>query len=105
MPCKAIQDVRVGIIDSASYTNPLQMGFTTSTALYGIDYQLTIRAVLSGAKDLVSAQPLHVCPWSSETSAQIMKGIHKAKTSSNRRESYPQDTFGGGNRGKRILLE
>jgi len=81
------------------------MGFTTSSALYGIDYQLTVRAVLSGAKDLVSAQPLHVCSWSSETCAQIMKSIHKARNPSDLRESYEQDSFERCDRENRILLE
>jgi len=69
------------------------MGFTTTATLYSIEYQLTIRAVLSGAKDLLSTQPIHVCSWSSETSSQIMKSIQKAAAPASRRESYPQDTF------------
>jgi hypothetical protein len=81
------------------------MGFTTSSALYGIDYELTVRAVLSGAKDLVSTQPLHVCPWSFETSAQIMKSIHKTGNFNSRHESYPQGSSGSHHQGKRILLE
>jgi hypothetical protein len=77
MPCKAIQELKAGIIDTSVFLNPLQMGFTTSSVLYNIEYELTVRAYLSGAKDLVSTQPLHVCLQDSTTSKQIMKRIEK----------------------------
>jgi hypothetical protein len=84
---------------------PPPMGVTTNATLYSIEYQLTIRAALSGAKDLVSTQLLHVCSWGSDACQQIMRGIEKVGRSANRRESYPQDALARNNRGKRILVE
>lgn len=105
LPCKAVQDFKAGIVDFASFVYPMPMGFTTNATLYSIEYQLSIRAVLSGAKDLVSTQPIHVCSWGSDTCLQIMKGIEKASRSTKRRESYPQDSSARNNGGKRILVE
>ena len=104
-PCKAAQDFNAGIIDSASFTYPLQMGFTTESTLYAIRYEITIRAALSRAKDLVSTQPIQVCPWNSGTCSQIMKSIQKASDTVNGRDSYPQNNSVTHNRGKRILVE
>jgi hypothetical protein len=100
-----MQDLKAGIIESTSFVNPLEMGFTTNSTLYAIEYQLTLRAYLSGAKDLVSSQPIHICPWGSAACSQIMQSIQKAAGTVNRRVSYPQDMFTMNNRGKRILVE
>src|SRR5436189_4127988 len=99
LPCKAIQELKAGIIDSSSFIYPLQMGFTTNSTLYAIQYLLTLRAVLSGAKDLVSTQQIHICSWGAETCSQIIRSIEKAASSVNRRESYPQNTSGRNDRG------
>ena len=81
------------------------MGFTTNSTLYSIEYELTIRAVLSGAKDLILTQPIHVCPWDSQTCMETMKRIEKAARTVKRRETYPSHTRRRDNRDSRVLVE
>jgi hypothetical protein len=81
------------------------MGFTTTSQLYSIEYQISIRAYLSGAKDLVSEQPLHVCSWSADSGEQLMTSISRAAEMVNRRQSYPQGTFESRRGGKRMVVE
>ena len=81
------------------------MGFTTTSQMYSIEYQLSIRAYLSGAKNLVSEQPLHVCSWSTETGEEVMKSITKATENVSRRQSYPHGTVEKRRGGKRIMVE
>jgi hypothetical protein len=99
--------VKAGIVDSSSFAYPLHMGFTTNSTLYSIEYELTVKATLSGAKDLLSTQPLHVCPWDTKTCSQIITSIEKAATSRRGRDSMPRPTREGypDSEHKRILVE
>lgn len=103
-PCKAVEDVKAGIVDSSSFLNPLQMGFTTNSTLYSIEYEITIRAYLSGAKDLRSSQPIHVCSWDAKASTQIMKSIEKAAATEHRRDSNSHPSPGRDRYGNGILV-
>jgi AAA+ ATPase superfamily predicted ATPase len=69
------------------------MGFTTSSILYSIDYELCIRAYLSGGKDLISSQPIHICPWDRETCMEIMKQINNSSSKGHRKEINLSDTI------------
>lgn len=82
------------------------MGFTTNSVLYSIDYDLTIRAYLSGAKDLISSQPIHICSWDARSCVQIMESIDKASRTERRRQSVPEEGYLPRNRsGKRIVVD
>lgn len=54
-----------GIIPRPKAAFPLYSvgGFTTNGSLYKIEYYLTVKASLSGAKDVVLKQPIAVCPY------------------------------------------
>ena len=105
-PCKAIQEIKVGIVDSSQLSSPLPMGFTTNSVLYSIEYELTIRAYLSGAKDLISTQPIHICSWDARSCVQIMESIEKASRAERRRQSASSEGGIPRNRsGRRILVD
>lgn len=105
-PCKAIQEIKIGIVDSKQLSSPLPMGFTTNSILYSIEYELRIRAFISGAKDLISSQSIHICSWNAESCTRIMESIDKASRTEQRRQSNSSDGFISRNRsGKRILVD
>lgn len=82
------------------------MGFTTTSILYSIEYELLIRAVLSGGKDLTSSQPIHICPWDREACTRSMKQIECVSSKGHRKEVHASNTFKEVNReDKRILVE
>jgi len=84
----------------------MPMGFTTTSTLYSIEYELTIRAFLSGAKDLISKQSMHVCSWSADKCLEFMAAIENASETIIRKLPCTitiSDENGGGE--KRILVE
>jgi hypothetical protein len=104
-PCKAIQDFRAGIIETSSFLYPMQMGFTTHSTLYSLEYQLTVRIYLSGAKDLISTQPIHICSWSAERCAELMESIERATGMVDRKQSCSRDSFIQWDSEKRIVVD
>lgn len=66
-----------GIIPAAKLPMPMYevAGFTTVSRLYRIEYFLTVKAVLSSAKDVELKQPITVCPVDYVTSKRDMEII------------------------------
>ncbi|KAG9973003.1 arrestin domain conatining protein, partial [Aureobasidium melanogenum] len=53
-------------------------GFTTTGTLYKIEYYLVVKAVMSGAKDIMIRQPIVVCPWDHAGCKEEMEAIEQA---------------------------
>jgi len=53
-------------------------GFTTTAGLYKVEYYLTIKASLTGAKDIVLKQPIVVCPLDHAGCKAEMEAIEQA---------------------------
>lgn len=53
-------------------------GFTTTGSLYKIEYYLTVKASLSGAKDVLLRQPIVVCPYDHAQCKLEMEAIELA---------------------------
>lgn len=53
-------------------------GFTTTGTLYKIEFYLTVKATLSGAKDILLRQPIVVCPFDHAGCQQEMDAIEQA---------------------------
>ncbi|QIW99664.1 hypothetical protein AMS68_005182 [Peltaster fructicola] len=53
-------------------------GFTTTGTLYKIEYYLTVKAKMSGAKDILLRQPIVVCPFDHAACKEEMEAIEQA---------------------------
>ncbi|ANB15363.1 hypothetical protein AWJ20_2990 [Sugiyamaella lignohabitans] len=64
--------------------NISRYGFTTSSALYQIDYLLVIKARFTHAKDIEVEQPIVACPFDNATSMSFTASISEAVKYANR---------------------
>jgi hypothetical protein len=78
-PAKDPRDAE-GIVPRPKAAFPLYAvaGFTTTGSLYKIEYYLTVKATLSGAKDVVLRQPIVVCPYDHAQCKMEMEAIELA---------------------------
>ncbi|KAL2438668.1 hypothetical protein ABEF95_012918 [Exophiala dermatitidis] len=53
-------------------------GFTTTAGLYKVEYYLTIKASMNGAKDIILKQPIVVCPLDHAACKAEMEAIEQA---------------------------
>ncbi|ETI21222.1 hypothetical protein G647_07567 [Cladophialophora carrionii CBS 160.54] len=53
-------------------------GFTTTAGLYKVEYYLTIKASMAGAKDIILKQPIVVCPLDHAACKAEMEAIEQA---------------------------
>ncbi|KAL3422043.1 Arrestin family protein 1 [Phlyctema vagabunda] len=78
-PAKELRD-DAGIIRRGKSAFPMYAvnSFTTTATLYKIEFFLTIKAHMSGAKDIVIRQPIVVCPTDQQACKDEMDGIEQA---------------------------
>jgi hypothetical protein len=69
-----------GILPRAKDRFPMYgvTGFTTTAGLYKVEYYLTIKASLNGARDIVLKQPIVVCPLDHAGCKAEMEAIEQA---------------------------
>jgi len=69
-----------GIIPRGKKEFPLYSvgAFTTTGSLYKIQYFLTVKANLSGARDIILRKPIVVCPFDHATCKEEMKAIEES---------------------------
>ncbi|ODQ66811.1 hypothetical protein NADFUDRAFT_50715 [Nadsonia fulvescens var. elongata DSM 6958] len=75
-----------GLISKERQDIPLcaQSGFTTSSALYRLEYALIFKAKLSHSKDIEIEQPITVSPFDHTTCTSFMSSIAEAVEQANR---------------------
>ncbi|KAF2401081.1 arrestin domain conatining protein [Trichodelitschia bisporula] len=78
-PAKDLRDAD-GVIPRPKKEFPLYpiAGFTTTGTLYKIEYYLTVKASLSGARDITLRKPIVVCPLDHAGCKEEMKAIEQA---------------------------
>ncbi|KAF2842216.1 arrestin domain conatining protein [Patellaria atrata CBS 101060] len=78
-PAKDTRD-NDGIIPRGKKEFPMYAvnGFTTTGTLYKIEYSLTVKATMSGARDIVLRQPIVVCPYDHAGCKEEMEAIEQA---------------------------
>ncbi|KAB8342729.1 hypothetical protein FH972_022329 [Carpinus fangiana] len=78
-PAKDVRDSE-GIIPRGKKEFPTYgvSGFTTTGHLYKIEYYLTVKATMSGAKDILLKQPIVVCPYDHAGCKLEMEAIEQA---------------------------
>ncbi|KIW06768.1 uncharacterized protein PV09_02456 [Verruconis gallopava] len=78
-PAKDLRDSD-GIIPRGKREFPMYAtsGFTTTGTLYKIEYYLTVKAILSNAKDITLKQPIVVCPFDHASCREEMEAIEQA---------------------------
>lgn len=80
-PTKDLRDSD-GIIPRGKREFPMYAvsGFTTTGTLYKIEYYITVKAELRGARDIIIRHPIVVCPFDHADSKEEMEAIeHAAK--------------------------
>ncbi|KAF2747255.1 arrestin domain conatining protein [Sporormia fimetaria CBS 119925] len=78
-PAKDLRDSD-GIIPRPKKEFPMYAvgGFTTTGTLYKIEYYLTVKAQMSGAKDILLRHPIVVCPFDHEGCKEEIEAIKQA---------------------------
>ena len=78
-PARDLRDAD-GIIPrgKAPFPNYSVTGFTTTAGLYKVEYYLTVKAHMAGAKDIVLKQPIVVCPFDHAGCKAEMEAIEQA---------------------------
>ncbi|RMD44944.1 hypothetical protein DV735_g146, partial [Chaetothyriales sp. CBS 134920] len=62
----------------AAFPNYAVTGFTTTAGLYKVEYYLTVKASLNGAKDILLKQPIVACPLDHAACKAEMEAIEQA---------------------------
>ncbi|GAO49442.1 hypothetical protein SAICODRAFT_72014 [Saitoella complicata NRRL Y-17804] len=70
------------------------IGFTTECELYKIEYNLSVKAKLTRAKDVALKIPIHISPWNRAYCKRQMEGIEMAVREERKR--YARSHRGGG---------
>lgn len=78
-PAKDLRDTD-GVLPRGKPAFPMYpiSGFTTTAKLYKIEYYLTVKAGLNGAKDIILRRPIVVCPIDHTGCKEEMEGITQA---------------------------
>ncbi|KAL1972958.1 hypothetical protein VTN31DRAFT_6500 [Thermomyces dupontii] len=78
-PTKDLRDAD-GILPrgKAAFPSYAVSGFTTTATLYKIEYYVTVKAHLTGARDIVIRQPIVVCPIDHTGCREEMEAIEQA---------------------------
>jgi hypothetical protein len=78
-PSKDLRDAE-GIIKRGRPAFPLyEVGsFTTNSSLYKIEFYLSVKAEMRGARDVTARQPIVICPLDSHACQETMEAIEQA---------------------------